>query len=387
MRDAAPGGRRRRTRARSRWSGRAPCPRSSKALGAAGDVTLALSHRRRQRAHRLRGRRPAHHVPAPRRRVPEGPRAVPGGVARPDAVVETAGARRGGPARRPGRRAQHPGAAQLHRRRVTLEAGAGRGRTGVRGRRVRRCTARTCRSRSTRTSCSTASAPSARAFARLSFTRAAEAGGHLRAGRGRGRRRRQLPLPAHAGASGRLTPLVSGRRGADPPRGPAHDQGSGRLSSRTGGARRVRHQPFARPAPGRLSPAGQGRRSPCTSDSSVSARWAATCATRLRSAGHRGHRLRPQPRHQRRRHACRSWSRALPAPRVVWVMVPAGDPTDATVAELGELLAAGDLVIDGGNSRFTDDVEQRRAARVPRASATSTAASPAVSGVWRTATA
>ncbi|HEX8971532.1 phosphogluconate dehydrogenase (NAD(+)-dependent, decarboxylating) [Oryzihumus sp.] len=46
---------------------------------------------------------------------------------------------------------------------------------------------------------------------------------------------------------------------------------------------------------------------------------------------------------------------ALPAPRTVWVMVPAGEPTRATVAELGEVLEEGDLVIDGGNSRFTDD--------------------------------
>jgi len=46
---------------------------------------------------------------------------------------------------------------------------------------------------------------------------------------------------------------------------------------------------------------------------------------------------------------------ALPAPRTVWVMVPAGEPTRATVAELGEVLDEGDLVIDGGNSRFTDD--------------------------------
>ncbi|HEY1974360.1 MAG TPA: decarboxylating 6-phosphogluconate dehydrogenase [Pseudonocardia sp.] len=45
----------------------------------------------------------------------------------------------------------------------------------------------------------------------------------------------------------------------------------------------------------------------------------------------------------------------LAAPRVVWIMVPAGDPTRDTVAQLGELLADGDLVIDGGNSRFTDD--------------------------------
>jgi 6-phosphogluconate dehydrogenase len=40
--------------------------------------------------------------------------------------------------------------------------------------------------------------------------------------------------------------------------------------------------------------------------------------------------------------------------RVVWVMVPAGAPTDATVDELGELLSEGDLVIDGGNSNFRD---------------------------------
>ncbi|MDR2255761.1 MAG: decarboxylating 6-phosphogluconate dehydrogenase [Arthrobacter sp.] len=46
---------------------------------------------------------------------------------------------------------------------------------------------------------------------------------------------------------------------------------------------------------------------------------------------------------------------ALPAPRVVWVMVPAGEITDAVIAELGGLLSAGDLIIDGGNSRFTDD--------------------------------
>jgi 6-phosphogluconate dehydrogenase len=47
---------------------------------------------------------------------------------------------------------------------------------------------------------------------------------------------------------------------------------------------------------------------------------------------------------------------ALPAPRTVWVMVPAGAPTAATVAELGGLLSTGDVVIDGGNSRFTDDL-------------------------------
>jgi 6-phosphogluconate dehydrogenase len=46
---------------------------------------------------------------------------------------------------------------------------------------------------------------------------------------------------------------------------------------------------------------------------------------------------------------------ALPAPRLVWVMVPAGAPTDAVIQELSEKLDDDDLVIDGGNSRFTED--------------------------------
>jgi 6-phosphogluconate dehydrogenase len=47
----------------------------------------------------------------------------------------------------------------------------------------------------------------------------------------------------------------------------------------------------------------------------------------------------------------------LAKPRVVWVMVPSGEPTRATVRELGGLLEAGDVVVDGGNSRYTDDLE------------------------------
>lgn len=46
---------------------------------------------------------------------------------------------------------------------------------------------------------------------------------------------------------------------------------------------------------------------------------------------------------------------ALPAPRVVWVMVPAGEITRGVVEELATLLAEGDLVVEGGNSHFTDD--------------------------------
>jgi 6-phosphogluconate dehydrogenase len=44
--------------------------------------------------------------------------------------------------------------------------------------------------------------------------------------------------------------------------------------------------------------------------------------------------------------------------RVVWVMVPAGDPTQQVVGELAGLLGPGDLVIDGGNSRYTQSIER-----------------------------
>lgn len=42
-------------------------------------------------------------------------------------------------------------------------------------------------------------------------------------------------------------------------------------------------------------------------------------------------------------------------PRVVWVMLPAGEPTRATVQELADLLAAGDIVVEGGNSHYRED--------------------------------
>ncbi len=45
----------------------------------------------------------------------------------------------------------------------------------------------------------------------------------------------------------------------------------------------------------------------------------------------------------------------LPQPRIVWIMVPSGAPTDSVVAELKGVLSEGDLVIDGGNTRFSDD--------------------------------
>jgi 6-phosphogluconate dehydrogenase len=49
---------------------------------------------------------------------------------------------------------------------------------------------------------------------------------------------------------------------------------------------------------------------------------------------------------------------ALPAPRVVWVMVPAGEPTEDTVASLSTLLSSGDVVVEGGNSNWHDSVRR-----------------------------
>jgi 6-phosphogluconate dehydrogenase len=52
--------------------------------------------------------------------------------------------------------------------------------------------------------------------------------------------------------------------------------------------------------------------------------------------------------------------RALPAPRVAWVMVPSGQPTEDTVQELAGLLEPGDLVVDGGNSNYKDSMRRGR---------------------------
>jgi 6-phosphogluconate dehydrogenase len=52
--------------------------------------------------------------------------------------------------------------------------------------------------------------------------------------------------------------------------------------------------------------------------------------------------------------------RKLEGPRIVWTMVAAGEITKQTVAKLADLLEPGDLVIDGGNSRFTEDVDNEK---------------------------
>ena len=74
----------------------------------------------------------------------------------------------------------------------------------------------------------------------------------------------------------------------------------------------------------------------------------------------------------------------LAAPRVVWIMVPV-QYTEPTIDELSDLLSPGDIVIDGGNSRFSND-RPRPSGWRPRASATSTSACPAASGAGPTVT-
>ena len=51
----------------------------------------------------------------------------------------------------------------------------------------------------------------------------------------------------------------------------------------------------------------------------------------------------------------------MTAPRVIWVMLPAGKITDDTITQLGELMAEGDIVIDGGNTFYKDDIRRAKA--------------------------
>jgi 6-phosphogluconate dehydrogenase len=71
--------------------------------------------------------------------------------------------------------------------------------------------------------------------------------------------------------------------------------------------------------------------------------------------------------------------RQLRAPRVIWIMVPAGGPVDDTIASLMPALAAGDILIDGGNSNFHDTIA--RAARL-RAKGIEFIDSGTSGGIW-----
>ena len=57
-------------------------------------------------------------------------------------------------------------------------------------------------------------------------------------------------------------------------------------------------------------------------------------------------------------HSLDEFVRKLERPRIAWVMVPAGDPTERTVMAVAERMETGDIVVDGGNSHFKDDVRR-----------------------------
>ena len=78
---------------------------------------------------------------------------------------------------------------------------------------------------------------------------------------------------------------------------------------------------------------------------------------RLRGAGHEvvGYDLNPEVSDAA---SLEELVAALPSPRVVWLMVPAGDPTEQMVERVGALLAGGDVVVDGGNSLYKDSMRR-----------------------------
>ena len=78
-------------------------------------------------------------------------------------------------------------------------------------------------------------------------------------------------------------------------------------------------------------------------------------AQRIRNAGHEVVGYDRNPDAPRDVASLQDLVAALTSPRVIWVMVPSGEPTRATVTDLGNQLSAGDIIIDGGNSRYTDD--------------------------------
>ena len=76
---------------------------------------------------------------------------------------------------------------------------------------------------------------------------------------------------------------------------------------------------------------------------------------RLREGGHEIVGFDMNPESDRNVDSLEQLVAALQPPRVVWVMVPSGAPTDSVITQLGDLLDAGDTVVDGGNSHYTDD--------------------------------
>ena len=65
--------------------------------------------------------------------------------------------------------------------------------------------------------------------------------------------------------------------------------------------------------------------------------------------------------HAKPAHSLEELAKLLSPPRAAWVMLPAGEPTESTVAKLAALFQGGDTIIDGGNTNFHDDVRRAEA--------------------------
>ena len=97
-------------------------------------------------------------------------------------------------------------------------------------------------------------------------------------------------------------------------------------------------------------------------------RMGANMTLRLLRGGHRvvGYDFNPQARQRVEEHGAESvaslaaLAARLPTPRTVWMMVPSGDPTEATINALLPILSSGDTVIDGGNSNYKDTQRRSR---------------------------
>ncbi len=86
-------------------------------------------------------------------------------------------------------------------------------------------------------------------------------------------------------------------------------------------------------------------------------RMGAGIAERLRRKGHEvvGYDRNPEVSETA---SLRDLTGALEPPRVVWVMVPAGEPTEEALRELSGLLSTGDIIVDGGNSHYQDSMRR-----------------------------